>query len=383
MKPYILLFLFILSVRLSYAQSCAVPLVVDFSASPEASTVITAARSGNCCGDSNCISFLIKSNPLSDMINFTADQITGSSFYTINCGPLIPIGTPACISGLTSVQINFCKPGANAINYTITAFRGTTTSGDLSLRQGCTGTMSANGYIQSSISWTSIYPGATGAYNSYLSSTSAVSSVTVAPPLGAPAYIDYQVSGIESTVCNMTKTNVVRVYTYAALTVALTPTTPLICSGSPVTLTANPTGGKSAYTYLWSNGATTASITVSTPATYTVSVNDQTANCGAVSAQAVVVAVTPVAPTASPVAAICVGNTATLNATAPGSPYKWYNASTNGTLLSSNSSYTTPILNSVATYTYYLQSTNSGCPSPLTAVAVTVNPNPVKPSISP
>jgi hypothetical protein len=374
--------LFVLSIILSYqcyAQSCAVPIIIDFSAKADTSTVISGARSGNCCGDNNCISFLIKSNPLTDMINFNADQITGASFYTVNCGPLIPIGTPACISGLSTIKISFCKPGANPVNYTITALRGTTTSGNLNLRQGCTGSMSVSGFQQSSITWTSIYPGTAGAYNSYLSQTTGIASVSVTPRSGSPAYIDYKVSGTESTICNMVRSDTIRVYTFAPLAVSINPTNPLICSGTPVTLTASPTGGDPGYTYLWSNGATTPSITISTPATYQVSVNDQITNCGPVTAQAVVAAINPVAPTAAP-RSICTGNTATLTATAPGGPYQWYDATTNGNLLSTNTIYTTPVLTN--TTTYYLQTTNSGCTSARTAVTVTVNPSPLKPNIT-
>ncbi|RZA00387.1 MAG: hypothetical protein EOP47_14140 [Sphingobacteriaceae bacterium] len=381
MKTGILLFLCMILSRVGLAQSCANPIVVDFTKKADTATVITGARSGSCCGDNNCISFTIIKNPQTDMINFNADQITGASFYTIDCGPLIPIGTPACISGLTSFKISFCKPGANAVNYTITAIKGISTSADLQLRQGCTGNMTVTGLQQASISWTSIYPGAAGTYNSYLSQTSATASVSVTPQLGAPAYIDYKVSGTQSTICNLVRSDTIRVYTYAPLLASITPVSPLICSGNPVTITASPTGGNPTYTYLWSTGETTASITVSVPGNYSVSVNDQITSCGAVSAQTTVIAVTPVAPTAQPVS-VCVGETATLTASAPGGPYQWYDAAANGNLLSTSTSYTTPVLNTTTTLTYYLQTTNTGCESTRTTVTVTVTPNPVKPSIT-
>jgi hypothetical protein len=379
MKIGVLLFLCMILSQFSFAQSCAVPLVVDFTKSADTTTVITGARSGSCCGDDNCISFTIIKNPLSDMINFNADQITGASFYTINCGPLIPIGTPACISGLTSFKLSFCKPGSNAVNYTITAIKGISASADLKLRQQCAGTMNVSGLQQSSITWTSIYPGAAGAYNGYLNQTSGVASVNITPPLGAPAYIDYKVSGTQSSICNLVRSDTVRVYIFAPLAATITPTTPYICSGAPVTLTANPMGGNPAYTYLWSNGETTPTITVSIPGNYSVSINDQMVVCGAVNAQTTVVAVTPVSPTAPPVS-VCVGDKATLTATAPGGPYQWYDTASNGNLLSTSTSFITPNLS--ANTVYYLQTTNSGCTSDRIAVTVTVTPNPVKPSIS-
>jgi hypothetical protein len=379
MKIGILLFLCMILSQFGFGQSCAVPIVVDFTGKADTSTVITGARNGNCCGDNNCISFTVIKNPLSDMINFNADQLTGASFYTIDCGPLIPIGTPACISGLSSFKISFCKPGSNPVNYTITAMKGISASTDLSLRQACTGSMSVTGLQQASVSWTSIYPGVAGAYNGYLSQTNGINTVSITPQLGAPAYIDYKVSGTQSTICNLVRSDTVRVYIFAPLAATITPGTPLICSGNPVTLTANPTGGNPAYTYLWSNGETTPSITVSIPGNYSVSINDQIVSCGAVNTQTTVVAVTPVAPTAPPVS-VCVGETATLTPTSPGGPYQWYDAASNGNLLSTNTNFTTPVLN--INTIYYLQTTNTGCPSDRIAVTVTVTPNPVKPSIS-
>jgi hypothetical protein len=239
--------------------------------------------------------------------------------------------------------------------------------------------MTVSGLQQSSITWTSIYPGAAGSYNGYLNQTTGTASVNVTPQLGAPAYIDYKVSGTQSTICNLVRSDTVRVYIFAPLAATITPTSPLICSGTPVTLTANPTGGNPAYTYLWSNGETTPTITVSIPGNYSVAINDQIVSCGAVNAQTTVIAVTPVAPTAPP-ATVCVGETATLTPTAPGGPYQWYDAATNGNLLSTNTSFTTPVLN--INTIYYLQTTNTGCPSDRIAVTVTVTPNPVKPSIS-
>jgi hypothetical protein len=369
-----------------YAQSCATPLIIDFSTQPSASVTINAARNGDCCGDQNCISFLIKVNPFTDVINFDLGQTPGSGFYTVNCGSPIKSGTPACISGLGStIKISYCKPGSNAVDYTITALASITTSGDLNLRQGCTGTMSVSGLQQSTITWTSIYPGAAGDYNSYLNQTSGVASVNVKPLSGAPPYIDYQVSGTraQSSVCSTTASSIIRVYTFPPLTVSITPTNPILCPGGTVTLTANPTGGNPPYSYSWSNGATTPFITVSSAGSYSVSVNDNTASCGPVTASTTVTAVTPVAPTAPPVSA-CTGSTATVNATASGGPYQyqWYDAATNGNLLSTNPSYITPVFTATGTYTYYVQTTISGCTSARTSVTVTVYSPPAKPSIT-
>jgi hypothetical protein len=52
-----------------------------------------------------------------------------------------------------------------------------------------------------------------------------------------------------------------------------------ICPGSTGSITCNPAGGIAPYTFLWSNGATTASISGLAPGTYGVTIADASANC--------------------------------------------------------------------------------------------------------
>jgi hypothetical protein len=373
-------FIFLSSHGYAQSGSCATPIVVDLSGSADTTTTVSGSRNGNCCAGTNCISFTILVNPNTDLINFNTDQITGASFYSVNCGPLVPNGTPACITGQSTIQITFCKPGNNIVTATITASRAVKASGDLSLRQGCTGTLSVTGLQTSSVVWTSIYPGVAGTYDSYLSQTSGATTITVTPQSGSPAYIDYKVSGNENTACASAKTDTVRVYTFPPLTVTATSPTTVICSGSPVVLTATASGGDPAYTYLWSTGATTPTISVTTAGTYTVSVNDQSTSCGPVTAQVIMTAYTAVPPTAPPVS-VCYGNTATLTATAPGGPYQWFDASGNPLCACTSASVTTPVLTSSTTY--YVSTSFNGCPSTKTAIPVTVTPLPSKPNIGP
>ncbi|MEN0053959.1 MAG: PKD-like domain-containing protein, partial [Mucilaginibacter sp.] len=84
----------------------------------------------------------------------------------------------------------------------------------------------------------------------------------------------------------------------------------------------------------------------------------------------------PAAPTASGVS-ICLGSEATLNATAPGGTYSWYDAATGGNLLSTGASYTTLPL--TVNTTYYVETKVGGQTSSRTAVQVTVNPEPTAP----
>lgn len=135
-----------------------------------------------------------------------------------------------------------------------------------------------------------------------------------------------------------------------------------ICQGASTTLTA--TGGG---TYSWSNGATTATISVSpgSTQTYTVTV---TTGPGCTSSDAVQVTVNT-APVANAGAdqSVCNGTSATLTATG-GANYLWI-----GTGQTTATLTVTP----AATTTYQVQVTNAGgCPD-TDDVVVTVNPIPV------
>ncbi|WBL44160.1 gliding motility-associated C-terminal domain-containing protein [Algoriphagus halophytocola] len=75
-------------------------------------------------------------------------------------------------------------------------------------------------------------------------------------------------------------------------------------------------------------------------------------------------------------AEVCVGETATLEATpSAGTSLRWYDAETGGTLLASGNSYTTPALNVPGVVTYYIAVLRDGCEDPVRIpVDVTVNP---------
>lgn len=167
----------------------------------------------------------------------------------------------------------------------------------------------------------------------------------------------------------------------ATVTAAPTPAAPTvsgisICAGNITTLTATAPGG----TYEWFNAASGGSLlgtgssfttpVLSSTTTYYV----QTTVNGCVSARtAVTVTVNPIpaAPTANG-GSLCVGNSLTLTATAPGGTYAWYDAANGGTLLASAASYSTPALNT--TTSYYVQTSISGCTSARTQVTATVIP---------
>lgn len=99
------------------------------------------------------------------------------------------------------------------------------------------------------------------------------------------------------------------------------------------------------------------------------------AGCASSTRTKVTVKVTPLpaAPTV-PKVGVCVGNSATVVATAPGGIYQWYDAATNGTLLQTGATYVTPVLNADAIY--YVETQMSGCTSPRKTVIVNASPVP-------
>jgi hypothetical protein len=113
--------------------------------------------------------------------------------------------------------------------------------------------------------------------------------------------------------------------------------------------------------YLWSTGATTASITVKTAGTYTLTVKDATGCSSAVSSQTVIVNPLPVATiTAGGPTTFCPSGAVTLTASA-GTSYLWSTGAT------------TPSINATSTGNYTVTVTNAnGCSTKSVPTAVLV-----------
>lgn len=118
-----------------------------------------------------------------------------------------------------------------------------------------------------------------------------------------------------------------------------------LCYGESVILKASPVGTS----YLWSNGETTSSITVTEPGSYSCVVERE---CGELFTDTVVVTTsvsTP--PVVDAIEEICAGTSTEITATGDGL-LNWYDAPAGGTLLASGTSYTTPEL--FATTSFYV-----------------------------
>ncbi|HLG04056.1 MAG TPA: PKD domain-containing protein [Bacteroidia bacterium] len=247
-------------------------------------------RVDTCCGvvaPDVCVQFIVTLDPQSTGIAFnvySGAMPPGALFYQVDCGPPTPVGAPICLTSVGPHYISFCKPGNNNNEYIITSIGEPDVSNGLILNDGCSGIIACYNYDPASITWNSVFPGASGDYNSYLSCTAGCDSVTVTGTGAAPGYVDYQICGFPLGGCTSQMVcDTIRVYFNPTLAAAIVPANPTICYGNTGTwINANPTGGDGNYTYLWSNGATIDSIYAGV-GSYTVTVSDGS-NCPSVTA---------------------------------------------------------------------------------------------------
>jgi gliding motility-associated-like protein len=116
----------------------------------------------------------------------------------------------------------------------------------------------------------------------------------------------------------------------ASPTVAISASSPTICSGQTSTINAI----SNADNYLWSTGSFTNTTVVNTPGVVTVTVSN---SCGAATASTTVVSnVFPILNLTSSSTTICPNETATLSVTGGSAPYTWSNTSNTSSVVTTN-----------------------------------------------
>lgn len=141
----------------------------------------------------------------------------------------------------------------------------------------------ALGFVDSTVSWTSIFPGTTGQYNSYLSCTTGCASPNFNPDDFAPEYIHYLVCGnpiADECGYNMNYCDTVVIRTMERLEASVLPNPAMLCSsGGSITLLGSASGGDGNYTYTWKDNsgsilANGSNYTISSAGPYTLEVMD-------------------------------------------------------------------------------------------------------------
>ncbi len=254
-------------------------------------------------------------------------------------------------SGFVYVKVHDdlgCEATSGGTIYTVLPTPDATISAASSLCEGQPGSASvADGGSGVTYSWTIV--------NGTLSFPNA-SAVTFTPNGLDPVTLTVTIANAG---CSVTNSKIVTILPRPTATInASGPTT--FCTGGSVTLTAS--AGSS---YLWSNGATTQSINVTSGGSYSVTVTNANGCSATSSATNVTVNPLPTATiNASGPTTFCTGGSVTLTASA-GSSYLWSNGATTQSInVTSSGSYSVTVTNA------------NGCSATSSATNVTVNPLP-------
>ena len=265
-----------------YCDSITPSYVVDLSAVPYMTWVSpNTNRDGFCCGASSpdkCLEFIITLNPNSAAIifNIASGAVPpGALFYQIDCGPPTPVGSPICLQGTGPFHLTFCKPGNNTNTYSIETVPNPIFGPNISLGDGCSGLLGVQFYDESTVTWNSINPGASGTYNNLLSCSSGCDTTNVTNIGGLPGQVDYLVCGMALNGCTFGPVCDTLSASFAQTLVAtiVAPDTILCSNETTVPASVSISGGTPPYSVSWSNGAGTTSTNVGVGTT-TVTITD-------------------------------------------------------------------------------------------------------------
>jgi gliding motility-associated-like protein len=274
---------------------------------------------------SNTASF----TPVNYLAGFTANNPLGASAFSINPVTGLLSGIPGMIGQfVVGVRVKEYRNSVY-ISQTLRDFQFNVINcpapppslaiANTTINNGCIKTVTAGGITQASASWTSIFPGSPGTYNTYLSCTSACLTNTIASIGTPPPYIDFKVCG-SSTNCAATNIcDTFRVYFNPTLSVTIVPSNPVLClSQTSTTLMALGSGGTPGYSYLWNNTNPSQIITVGS-GVYNVALSDASGCPPVFKSVTVSTYTTPIVANAGPNIYKCVQTPiATINSTVSG-----------------------------------------------------------------
>ncbi|MCE3226827.1 MAG: hypothetical protein K0S32_1378 [Bacteroidetes bacterium] len=224
--------------------------------------------------------------PVNFLPGFTTTNPLGASPFFINSQTGVITGTPGMIGQfVVGIRVTEYRNG-NYLSHTLRDFQfnvincpqppPTLAVLNMTLNNGCAKTVTAGGISQASANWTSVFPGATGAYNSYLACTAGCLSNTVTAYGTPPPFIDFKICGTSTNCAASNLCDTFRVYFNPTLSVSIVPSNPVLCfSQSSGTIMAIGAGGTPPYNYLWNNVNPSQIINVGN-GTYNVALSDAT-----------------------------------------------------------------------------------------------------------
>jgi Subtilase family/PKD-like domain/Secretion system C-terminal sorting domain/Ig-like domain CHU_C associated len=303
-----------------------------------------------------------------NQLTYSIPDVSGATSYVWS----VPSGA-AIVSGQGTTTINVqYGTGSSSGNVTVYATNGAcqTATSTLAITIGSTsiaapvsgGNQTQNVCLGATIPTLRATATVSAGFSVVWYSAATAGSLVANPTLNAIGAVTYYAAAKDnSTGCESVDRTAVTLTLVAIPAASITANGPLVfCQGNSVVLTASPSG-----IYQWSNGATTAAITVSSSGTFTVSV----ASGGCVTTSApVAVTVNPVpAAVITPLTAttVCDGDNVLLSASA-GNLWVWSNGATSqSALVNTAGSYSVTVTNSF------------GCSAISSPIQVTVVPNPV------
>lgn len=206
---FLLLFCFTIFGKINAQFNCDTNVannIVDLSYSQFAvytdTIIIPPFGTGECCNQApniNCTSFDITLNPNATSVQFKIIGPAGNTtVYYMNCNSTYALNDNICVVGNGGQIYSVCTDLMSNYVIEITSVGPPIPLANLILRENCDALITAEGLNQNSISWNSISPGLSGAYNNLLDCDTCP-SITLTPTIGLPPIITYTLCGVAPT----------------------------------------------------------------------------------------------------------------------------------------------------------------------------------------